>query len=123
MYKTKYIFMYLQNQRQIFKLDFSNLPLSIFGGGIISAVFAWGGGGLGLSRVQKKTLCLVSFVCYVGCATCCATCIGIEIHGAQGNVIQNLQSLLNVSFLFLTVFTVSAFTVSLSSFLTHTCIY
>ena len=66
------------------QLDFSNLPLSIFGGGIISAVFAWGGGGLGLTKVQKKTLCLVSFVCYVGCATCCATCIAIEIHGAQG---------------------------------------
>ena len=71
---------------QQLKSDFANLPLSIFGGGIICAICAWAGGGMGLARVQKKEQCLTSFVCYMACIACCATSIWIQIHGAQGKL-------------------------------------
>ena len=72
---------------QQLKSDFANLPLSIFGGGIICAICAWAGGGMGLARVQKKEQCLTSFVCYMACIACCATSIWIQIHGAQGKIL------------------------------------
>ena len=78
---------------QQLKSDFANLPLSIFGGGIICAICAWAGGGMGLARVQKKEQCLTSFVCYMACIACCATSIWIQIHGAQGKLPHELKSL------------------------------
>ena len=37
-----------------------------------------------MNKSLTKGQCLVSYVCNVACATTCATCIFIELHGAQG---------------------------------------
>ena len=50
------------------KKDFRNMPMSIFGGGIICAVLAWCAGGMALSKQGSNTIntgyyCYVFYVC------------------------------------------------------------